>query len=133
MTLPALTMPATVPDWHATGYSQVLGGPFASVGVMTGAPRLRRVGVGAVHVVEAQMYCSAEQALDLQAWIEDDLEAGTLPFAARVMADDGTRVWWHARLVGLPDWQAVATTGLPSWQVLVSLRLEGEASEVAPS
>lgn len=132
MALPALTMPATVPDWRADPHDFTLVPAFAEVPVVMGAPRRRRVATAGVRYLQVDMTASAAQAQALHAFVEDDLQAASLPFAARVLADDGTRCWWHARLAEPLQWEAMATRGDPLWQVSARLRLEGEPSATAP-
>lgn len=132
MALPTLTMPATVPDWRAEPHDFTLVPAFAEVPVVVGAPRRRRVATAGVRYLQVDLTASAAQAQALHAFIEDDLQAGVLPFAARVLADDGTRQWWHARLADMPQWEAVPTRSAPLWQVSARLRLEGEPSATAP-
>lgn len=133
MALPSLEMPATVPDWRYAPHDVQAGEPYARVQFITGQPRVRRTSVGTVQQMQAEMLCTQAQAQALHTFYEEDLDAGSLPFAARVLAPDGSREWWHARFVQPPAWDGVHATGGPLWRVRATLRLEGIASEVAPS
>jgi hypothetical protein len=133
MALPSIEMPTAVPDWRVVPHDFTLAAPLASVQFVTGAPRRRRSTTGSVRSLQAEMQCTQAQAQALRAWFEDDLEAGSLPFAARVLASDGTREWWHARFSGPLSWSGVASSQGPLWRVSAALRLQGQASETAPA
>jgi len=134
MALPAIVMPATLPDWRVSPHTTELSAPFARVQFTTGQQRHRRVATAPPRVLQADLPPMTEaQALALHEWFEDDLQAGVLPFAARTLSPAGVHEWWHARFVEPPVWEAVATSGGPRWTVQASLRLEGEASATAPA
>jgi hypothetical protein len=127
MSLPAIVMPATLPDWLFAPHDYTIATPFAEVAFVTGQSRKRRTSTGAVQYLEAAMYLSATQAQIMHAFYETTLEAGSLPFVARSISPDGSRQWWHARFVSPPSWSSVATQNEASWNLSARLRLEGEA------
>lgn len=133
MPLPSLEMPATVPDWRVAPHDFTLAAPLATVPFVTGESRRRRTTLGAPRAVQAELLLTAAAAEDLHTWFEDDLEAGVQAFAARLLAGDGTREWWHARFISPPAWQAVPATRGPLWRVSASLRLQGEPSTTGPA
>lgn len=133
MALPSELMPATLPDWRVAPHSLTLRGPFASVAVVVGHPRKRRTANVPPRAVRAELLLTEAQATALHDWHEGDLEAGALPFSARVLADDGTRQWWHARFAQPLEWEAVAARGGPRWRVSALLRLQGYPSSTQPT
>jgi hypothetical protein len=133
MALPAIEMPTTVPDWRVAPHDFTLSAPLAIVQFVTGESRRRRTTLGAPRGVQGELLCSATAAAALHDWFEDDLEAGVQPFAARLLAADGTREWWHARFVTPPTWLAVPARQGPLWRVSANLRLQGEPSTTGPA
>jgi hypothetical protein len=133
MALPSIVMPATLPDWRVAPHDQTLPLPYAQVQFTTGQARLRRTSAGAAMLQQAELMLTEAQALVLHNWIEDDLQAGVLPFAARVLSPAGGHEWWHARLAQPPVWECLGSSGGPMWRVSAVLRLEGSASADGPS
>ena len=125
MALPAIEMPATVPDWVTSPHDHTLSGPFADVPFVMGS-RKRRVATAGTMSIEAGMVLNEAQASAVHTWFEDTLEAGWLPFAARTIGPDGTRQFFHARFASQPQW-AMIPGALVQWQMSASLRIEGEA------
>lgn len=107
--------------------------PFAEIQFATGHSRKRRVGLAPPRLAAVSLLMTETQALEFHTWFEEDAEAGSLPFSARLLADDGSRVWWRAIFVEPPRWTGAASVRGPMWQVDSTLRLEGEASTTAPS
>lgn len=132
MALPSIVMPATLPDWRVAPHEQTLPAPYAPVQFTTGQARMRRTSVGAATAQQAELLLTEAQALVLHNWFEDDLQAGVLPFAARVLSPAGGHEWWHARFAQPPVWECLATSGGPWWRVQAVLRLEGAPSNTAP-
>ena len=133
MPLPTELMPSALPDWRVAPHVLTLRAPFATVAVVVGHPRKRRTAGVPPRVVRAELLLTEAQATTLHNWHEDDLEAGTLPFSARVLADDGTRQWWHARMAQPLEWEAVAAGSGPQWRVATLLRLQGYPSSTQPA
>jgi hypothetical protein len=133
MTLPAITMPDSLPGWLCMPHDVTYGTPYADVPMSTGAARRRRVASGAAHLLDAALSLSAAQMADFHAWFEDDLQAGALPFAARVMSPAYVLQWWHARFVTPPQQVPDAAVGGVRWLVTAQLRLQGVASDEAPA
>lgn len=133
MALPTELMPSTLPHWRVAPHTLALRSPFATVAFIVGQPRKRRVASAPPRGVRAELLLTEAQATTLHNWHEDDLEAGTLPFSARVLADDGTLQWWHARFAQPLEWEAVPGGTAPSWRVSAVLRLQGSPSSTQPT
>lgn len=133
MALPSITMPSSLPNWLCMPHDVAYGTPYADVAMAVGAARRRRVATGAAHQVQAAMSLGAAQMAAFHTWFEDDLQAGALPFAARVLSPAGALQWWHARFTQPPRHTPEPTgTGL-QWLVTCVLRLQGQASSEAPA
>jgi len=133
MALPTLVVPSTIPDWRMSPHDFTLPAPFAEIKFATGHSRKRRVALAPPRIVSVGLLLTEDQAQDFHAWFEEDAEAGALPFSARLLSDDGTRVWWRSIFVEPPRWNAAPSTRGPMWSVSSTLRLEGEASTTAPA
>lgn len=133
MALPTELMPATLPAWRIAPHSLTLRAPYATVAVAVGQPRRRRTACTAPRAVQAELLLTEAQASTLHTWHEDDLQAGALPFSARVLADDGTLQWWHARFAQPLEWEAAASGTGPQWRVAALLRLQGYPSSTQPA
>jgi hypothetical protein len=133
MPLPTAQMPAAVPDWLVAPHDLALGLPVATVPFITGAARMRRVAVGITRTLAAEMLLTQAQAEAAHGFMEDDLQAATLPFSARTLAADGARAWWHARFASPARWTAVPAAQGPLWRLQATLRLEGEPSTTGPA
>lgn len=133
MTLPTLTMPDSLPGWLCMPHDVSYGTPWADVAMATGAPRRRRVASGAAHVLEGALSLNPAQMQAFHDWFEDDLQAGALPFAARVLSPAYVQEWWHARFVEPPQLLPEAAVGGVRWLVTAQLRLQGTASSEAPA
>lgn len=82
----AVEFPAALPVWQAAGHSLEQGDCFAAPQRrVIGLPRRRRVSRTAPETVTASLLLTASQMAVFAAWYEDDLQAGSLPFTARVM------------------------------------------------
>jgi hypothetical protein len=109
------------------------GSPYATVTMATGAPRKRRVAIGAPASLQAALLLTAAQLASFHAWFEDDLQAGALPFAACVLSPGAQLQWWHARFAAPPELTSIAGSVGVQWQVAAQLRLEGEPASQAPT
>ena len=100
MTLPSITAPAGTPVFLAEGHDVEGLGPFAQVQFTVGHRRARRVHTATERIVSVSWLLRTSQLAAVDDWFEDDLEAGTLPFAAQVAREDGSGLaWWHAQWV----------------------------------
>lgn len=133
MALPSLTMPSSLPHWLCMPHDVAYGTPYADVAMAVGAARRRRVATGAAHQVGAALSLGPAQMADFHAWYEDDLQAGALPFAARVLSPAGALQWWHARFTTPPSKTPQPTPNGMQWLVACQLRLQGQASSEAPA
>lgn len=130
MSLPALTLPAGLPMWRASGYQAAPESLYAVVPMAVGAARRRRVYTVADRLETVTLRLTDAQLQAFHEWFEDDLQAGLQPFAAPVPALGGGVIEWYDAL--LLDY--ATTPGAAGRTVLqATLRLRGEAYGEGPS
>lgn len=108
MALPSRTMPSSLPPWQAQGYTAEPEPLFAHAAMTTGHARTRRLYTAANRRERAGLRLTPAQLPVWHAWVEDDLQAGSLPFAAQV-ANLGPGVRWYEAL--LLEWPSDPRAG----------------------
>lgn len=129
MALPSTTMPTTLPDWRVEGYQAEPEPTVAHVPMATGPGRLRPIYTAADRRETGTLKLQAGQLPTWSDFVEDTLQAGLLPFAARV-ANLGPGVRWFDAL--LLEWD---TDPQPNGTTIVvaKLLLRGSAYLTGPS
>jgi len=130
MTLPTITAPPGTPVFLADGHGITDDSVFALWKPNTGHSRTRRVWTVSERIVTVQWFLEAEDLAAVDTWLEETLEAASLPFAARVrnQGDGEALLWWRAR------WVDYSFDMLPLGRARMSGRLflTGEGSETGP-
>lgn len=129
MTLPTIIAPPTAPVFLAAGHQINEDGVFAPVRFGTGHARNRRTRTKTERTVSVSWFLEAGPLADVWSWYENDLQAGALPFAARVANQEGAGlVYWAARWVDFNIELLPKGRGRLTGQ----LYLYGEPSETGP-
>lgn len=96
MALPTLVMPESLPPWLATGYESSPGTVCGYASMSVGHSRTRRIFTRAERREKCLLRLASAQLPVFFNFFEVDLQAGALPFAAKVThLGPGTR-WWDA-------------------------------------
>lgn len=117
MPLPSIIMPSTLPDWMVDGYQAEPQPTVAHVPMATGPGRLRPIYTTADRRERATLRLLPAQLPVWDEFAEDTLEAGRLPFAAR-MCNLGPGVRWFSAL--LLSWD---TDPKPNGRTILSAEL----------
>ena len=96
MSLPAIVMPAELPAWLADGYEAAPGSIYGHAGMSIGASRTRRIVSCAERKERCSLLLTAAMLPIFHEFFEVTLEAGRLPFAARVSNLGAGVRWWSA-------------------------------------
>ena len=129
MSLPSLTLPASLPMWQVNGYEAAPGAVYAHAAMSTGHSRTRRVYSVAERAEKASMLLTGAQLATWHDFYENSLQAGALPFSAQFAnLGPGTR-WFDALMVG-----EYTSTPHPGGMTTVSctLALRGSPSLTGP-
>jgi hypothetical protein len=128
MPLPGITLPGGFPAWLVDPHTSELDPVYAGVPMRTGHHRLRRVYTTAPEMRQVSLQLLEAQATQFHAWFENDLQAGALTFSARVANRGPGVVWFEARFVGDPPYEATPMhiAGGIGWRITATLRLTGE-------
>ena len=129
MPLPSRTMPSTLPDWRIEGYQAEPEPIFGHVRMSTGAGRSRQIWTAADRVESASIKLWPASLPIWFTFVEDTLQAGLLPFAAR-LANLGPGVRWYE--TQLLEWRS---TPKPNGATIITARLllRGDAYLSGPS
>jgi hypothetical protein len=98
MTLPAIVMPASLPQWLQPGYESEPEAVYAHAAMATGHARTRRRWTSADRFEKASMRLDSDQLADFHTWHESTLQAGLLPFSAP-FANYGPGLRWFDTLI----------------------------------
>lgn len=129
MALPTIVAPPQVPPFLADGHEFDEDSVYAAVALGTGHSRLRRVRQATERIVNVSWYLDAEAMQAVDAWYENELQAGALPFAAHVANQNGTgAAWWSARWVSFE----IEMLHLGDGRLTGALYLFGEPSDEPP-
>lgn len=103
---------------------------YSQVKPITGHSRARRVWTITERVVSVSSVLEADKLAEVDAWFENDLQAGSLEFAAQVadQRDGDQLLWWTARWVDY----SVEMLHFGRGRVFGTLFLTGEGSEIGP-
>lgn len=128
MALPTITAPPGTPVFLAAGHQHVEDSAYAQVRPTTGHSRARRVWTTTERVVAVSWLLSASQMAAVDAWFEDDLEAGALEFAAQVANLGPGLLWYRARWISFET----ELLNLGRGRVSGTLLLIGEGTATPP-
>lgn len=117
MSLPSRTMPTSLPDWRIEGYQAEPEPIFGRAPMSTGHGRTRQIYTAADRLDQASLLLWPAQLPTWFNFVEETLQAGLLPFAARV-ANLGPGVRWFDAL--LLEW---ATDPKPNGSTMVAAKL----------
>lgn len=117
MTLPAITMPASLPAWLAEGYESSPGAIYGHAAMIAGHSRTRRTVTRAERREGCLLLLTAAQLPIFFEWFETTLEAGRLAFAAQV-ANLGPGVRWFDALCSYES-----STPRPGGLTMIACRL----------
>lgn len=133
--MPEIVLPTGLPAWLIDGHASDLEDAYAHTPMRTGHHRLRRVYRQPPEVRAVSLQLLEEQAAVFHAWFEDDLLAGEREFAARVANRGPGIVWYAARFVGNPPYEATPLhlEGGVGWRIQARLLLTGAPQPAAPS
>lgn len=100
MALPTILAPISAPAFLASGHEFTETGVFSTVDFGAGHSRLRRTRRRTERIVSVRWFLESDALEDVEAWFENDLRAGSLPFTARVANQEGSGlVYWAARWI----------------------------------
>jgi hypothetical protein len=129
MALPELKLPSGVPNFVAPSQAVEAFGAYAAVPMGSGHGRQRRIKRTAPRRVSVTSHLlTGAQMTALDAWFEDDLRAGALPFSAQLSNVGTGTLWWPAFWVA--PWKAQATNG--RWRVNGQLFVTGDGQATWP-
>lgn len=134
MALPQIVLPSDLPAWLINGHQSQIDDAYAHVQMRTGHYRLRRVYRNPPEVRSVSLLLEEWQAPIFHEWFENDIQAGALAFSARVANRGPGVVWYEARFVGDPPYEAVPLhmNGGVGWEVRARLLLSGSGSVAPP-
>src|SRR4051794_1500248 len=130
MALPEILVPIGVPPYRANGHARARGNAHADVPMGTGHGRKRPIRTARPRFADVTARLSAAAAVLHEAWYEDTLKAGTLPFAAELFGfGTSSTEWWSATWDKPPKY----TPAAGGFHILTGrLRLTGEPSLTGP-
>lgn len=134
MSMPQITLPGGFPEWLIAVHEGEPDPVYAHTPMRMGHQRQRRVFRTAPERRRVQLFLTEDQAPRFHRWFEDDLLAGQRSFAARVANRGPGIVWWEARFVSDPPYQAdpLHAGGGVSWRISAELLLTGDPQPFAP-
>lgn len=132
--MPEIVLPSSLPAWLIDGHESQLEDAYAHVQMRTGHHRLRRVYRRPPEVRSVSLQLLEEQAATFHAWFEHDLLAGEREFAARVAHRGPGVVWYAARFLGDPPYDAepLHLEGGVGWRIQARLLLSGQPQAFPP-
>lgn len=128
MALPELFLPSTLPDFKAAGHQLTPDALYAPVERQAGSSRRRRLFTSVPYSLKAQLEVTQSQLEDFFAWHETSLQAGAVPFTAKVAKVGPGVEYWEAYCLGF----SVAHEEGQMRTISLDLRLQGEPSASAP-
>ncbi len=100
MVLPTILAPSLAPAFLVQGHEFTETGAFSEVPTGTGHVRQRRTKTATERIVSVRWWLEADALAAVESWFENDLEAGSKAFTARVANQEGGGlVYWAARWI----------------------------------
>jgi hypothetical protein len=130
VTLPTITLPDGFPAFLVAGHAIEEDSVYSQVRMGTGHGRTRPRWTAVERVASVSMVLEADQLEEFDTWFEEDLEAGSLPFAAQI-ANQGAgdrKLWWTATWLEMQ----IELMHNGRGRVTGRLYLGGEATDVPP-
>lgn len=139
MSLPSLTLPRSLPPWLAAGHGVEPEPIYADVPMRTGHARKRRVWRSAPRTVTVGLVLSQVRMTAFFEWFEGPARQGSEPFSTRVPSQGPGLLWWSARFVEQPNYEALGRLHfddegfVEGWRVTAKLLLTGSGYTAGPS
>lgn len=130
MALPELLLPATLPPFKADDFVITPEEMYAPVARQNGQPRKRRLFVSVPRVVDASIETNQAGLETFFSWHETALQAGALPFSARVAKVGSGVEYWEAYVLG---YTVEHREGANNHIITMKLRLKGQPSSSPPA